>query len=303
MPAARARVVVVVVAVGMAVAAWLAGDGGGARAAIGQATGPLVATAPDDSAVLVAQDLAPGDARAGEVTVTNAGDAAGPFALSAAGLVDAGAPLSGVLELAVHDVTAGRTVYAGALTGLRTVALGTLAQGEAHRYRFTVSFPGGRQASADNAYQSASTVVTFVWSTTPAATTGSPPSAPAVPDLQGSNAPVAATGIGKLPRVAIGAAYRQSGRRGRITTWVRCEATCRIALDGTASVGSRKARLRTVRRTMSVPGRVQMRVPLPRAARAAVAGGRRVTVRLRARATIGGRVVVTRRTVVVSRHR
>jgi len=94
MPAVRARIVVVVTALGVAAAAWLGGDGGGARAAIGQATGPLVATAPGDAAVLVAQNLAPGQEQAGEVTVTNAGDAAGGFALGTSGLTDAGAPLS-----------------------------------------------------------------------------------------------------------------------------------------------------------------------------------------------------------------
>jgi hypothetical protein len=46
-----------------------------------------------------------------------------------------------------------------------------------------------------------------------------------------------------------------------------------------------------------------MRVTLPRAARQAVSRGRRVTVRLRARVTMGSRVVVTRRTILVARHR
>jgi hypothetical protein len=299
MPVARARIAVVVVAFGVAGAAWLTGDGGGARAAVGEATGPLVATSPG-AAILVARDLKPGDARAGEVTVTNAGDAAGPFALGAADLADAGAALSQVLELAVDDVTAGSAVYAGPLGGLASVDLGTLAQGEAHRYRFTVSFPGGRSDSVDNAYQSASTAVTFVWSTTATAVAGSPPSA--ADPAAGSRAPVTASGIG-VPRMSISAAYRQSGRRGRVTTWVRCEATCRIALDGTASFGARKLRLRTVRRNLRAPGRVRIRLALPSAARAAVADGRRVTVRLRARATMGTRVVVTRRTVVVARRR
>jgi len=303
MPAVRARIVVVVTALGVAAAAWLGGDGGGARAAIGQATGPLVATAPGDAAVLVAQNLAPGQEQAGEVTVTNAGDAAGGFALGTSGLTDAGAPLSGVLELAVDDLTAGRGVYSGPLSGLGSVALGTLAQGEAHRYRFTVGFPGGRPDSVDNAYQGASTAVTFVWSATAPATSGSGPSAPSAAAAGTSAAPVVAAGTGRVPRSAIGAALRQSGAHGRVTTWVSCEATCRIALDGTASFGKRKLRLRTVRGSLRAAGRAHMRVGLPHAARVAVAGGRRVTVRLRSRATMGGRVVVTRRTILVARRR
>jgi hypothetical protein len=301
MAAARARIVVVAVAVGVTIAAWLAGDGGGARAAIGQATGPLVATAPADSAVLVAQNLAPGDTRAGEVTVTNAGDASGGFALSASDLTDAGAPLSGVLELAVDDVTAGRAVYAGPLAGLGTVTLGMLAQGEAHRYRFTVRFPGGRPDSVDNAFQGASTSVTFVWSATAAATSGSGPSVPSGAPAATSAAPVTAAGTRRTPRSAIGAAYRQTGAHGRVTTWVSCEAACRIALGGTAAFDGRKLRLRTVRGSLRASGRVYMRVKLPRAARQAVSRGRQVTVRLRAKATMGSRVVVTRRTILVAR--
>jgi hypothetical protein len=302
MPALHARIAVVLVALGVAAAAWLAGDGAGARAAVGQATGPLVATAPGDAAVLVAEDLAPGDTRSGDVTVTNAGDASGGFALSTSDLIDSGAPLSGVLELAVDDVTAGRAVYSGPLSALGTAALGILAQGEAHRYRFTVSFPAGRPDSVDNAFQGASTAVTFVWSTTAVATPGSGPSEPdAAPGS--AAAPVVAAGTGRIPHSAIGAAYRQSGAHGRVTTWVSCEATCRIALSGTAAFDARKLRLRTVRASLRASGRVHMRVLLPRAAREAVSRGRRVTVRLRARTTIGGRVVVTRRTILVARSR
>jgi hypothetical protein len=295
MSALSARVAILVTALGLAAAVWLTGDGGGARAAIGQATGPLVATAPGDAAVLVAENLAPGEARAGEVTVTNAGDASGGFALTTSDLTDAGAPLSRVLELAVEDLTAGRDVYSGPLSGLGSIALGTLAQGESHRYRFTVRFPGGRPDAIDNAYQGASTAVTFVWGATATATSAGTPGT--------SAAPVTAAGTGTVPRMAIGAALRQTGAHGRVTTWVSCEATCRIALSGTAAFDERKLRLRTVRGSLHASGRVRLRVALPRAARAAVAGGRTVTVRLRARATMGSHVAVSERTVIVARRR
>ena len=302
MPAMHARIVAVVVALGVAATAWLLGDGGSARAAIGDATGPLVATAPRGSAVLVARNLVPGAAQSGEVTVTNVGDASGGFDLSASGLADADAPLSGVLDLAVEDVTSGRGVYSGPLNGLGSVSLGTLAQGEAHRYRFTVSFPGGRSAAEDDPYQGASTSVTFVWSATGTSTGGSPPQPPGDPNASAA-APVTAAGTGKIPRSSIGAALRQTGAHGRVTTWVRCEAACRIQLTGTAAWGEHKVRLRRVQGRLRSDGRVQMRVRLPLAARRAVAHGRRVTVRLRARVTMGSRVVVSRRTVVVRRHR
>jgi len=299
MRALHGRIAVALVAVAIAATAWLAGDGGGARAAIGEATGPLVATVPGDSAILVARDLVPGGSQAGEVTVTNVGDAAGGFSLSASGLADAGAPLSGVLELSVDDLTTARGVYAGPLNGLSSVALGTLAQGEAHRYRFTVSYPGGRPDELDDPYQGASTSVTFVWNATATATSGSghPPSAPA----PSAAAPVTAAGDGPVAHSAIGAAQRQRGAHGRITTWVTCSAACRIELSGTASFGSRTVRLRRVRARLDAAGRLQLRVKLPSVVRAAVARGQRVKVRLRAKATIGTRVVVTRRTIVVSR--
>jgi hypothetical protein len=301
MPAVHARIAAVVVALGVAAMAWLVGDGGGARAAIGDATGPLVATAPSGSAVLVARNLVPGGAQSGEVTVTNVGDSGGGFALSASGLAHAGAPLSGVLDLAVDDVTEGRGVYTGPLDGLGSVPLGTLAQGEAHRYRFTVSFPGGRSDAEDDPYQGASTSVTFVWSATVTTTAGSPPQPSGDPNANAA-APVTAAGTGKVPRSSIAAALRQTGAHGRVTTWVRCDAACRIQLTGTAAWGKHKVRLRKVQGRLRSNGRVQMRVRLPLAARQAVARGQRVTVRLRAKVTMGSRVVVSRRTIVVRRH-
>ena len=301
MPAVHARIAAVVVALAVALTAWLLGDGGGARAAIGDATGPLVATAPS-GAILVARNLVPGAAQSGEVTVTNVGDSSGGFALSASDLADAGAPLSGVLDLAVDDLTAGYGVYAGPLDALGSVTLGTLAQGEAHRYRFTVSFPGGRSPAEDDPYQGASTSVAFVWTATGTSTAGSPPQPPAGADADAA-APVTAAGSGRIPRSSIGAALRQTGAHGRVTTWVRCEAACRIQLTGTAAWGANKIRLSKVQGRLRSDGRVQMRVRLPRAARQAVAAGRKVTVRLRATVTMGSRVVVTRHTIVVRRHR
>ena len=95
--------------------------------------------------------------------MTNVGDVSGEFALAASGLVDT--PLGRKLDLVVEDVTPGRsvsTVYYGKLSALSTVGLGTMAQGDAHRYRFTVSLP----LDAGDSYQGATTAVSFVWSAT-----------------------------------------------------------------------------------------------------------------------------------------
>jgi hypothetical protein len=140
MAATLSRIAVVAVAIGLFGAALLVGDHGAARAAVGQPTGPLVATDRPDAAVLVAQGMKPGESRAGEVTVTNVGDAAGAFALGATGLSQSSARLSDVLNLTVQDVTPGRSasqLYNGSLQSLSGVALGTLQQGEARRYRLS----------------------------------------------------------------------------------------------------------------------------------------------------------------------
>jgi hypothetical protein len=308
MVVARTRLVAALVALGLVVAAWLAGDGGGARAALGDATGPLIAVAPGNAAVLVAEGLRPGDARAGEVTVTNAGDASGAFAVSASDVVDTSARLSGVLDLAVRDVTPGRAVtpvYTGVVADLRTVELGTLAQGETRRYRFTVSFPSGRPDAIDNLYQGASTAVTFVWST-PSAAGSTSAGAPA----RGGTPTTGAPGIAVSPTISRPAALatliagaRQSGTGGVVIAAATCRAACRIALGGTASSRGVKLPLRTVRGTLPRAGRVRMRVVLPARSRAALAAGRTVTVRLRLTTKVGKQVVEARRTVRVTKTR
>jgi hypothetical protein len=305
MAAARARLVTALVALGFVAAVWLGGDGGGARAALGQATGPLVTIAPGDAAVLVAQGLVPGVTRTGEVTVTNVGDSAGAFALSAGDLVDSVAPLSHVLALAVDEVTPGGAaapVFSGRLDALSGVALGTLGQGEARRYRFAVSFPSGRPDAVDNAYQGASTAVTFVWSTSSAAAppTAAPPQGANATDTRTPAISVSGitVGPGRARSATLTARARQKAA-GVVVTWVGCSASCRISLGGTAHGGTRKVRLRAVGRGLRAAGRVRVAIALPPASRAALAGGRPITVRLRLTAKLGGRVVVVRRTVRV----
>jgi hypothetical protein len=305
MAGVAARIAVALVALAVVAATWLAGDGGGARAAIGHATGPLVATAPGDAAVLVARGLAPGLARSGEVTVTNVGDAAGAFALSASELVDSVAPLSHVLELAVDDVTPGRAtapIFAGRLDALTGVAVGTLQQGENRRYRFTVRFPSGRPDALDNVYQGAATAVTFVWAAGAAEAAPAPPAAHEAASESGSHAISVATtaaGAGRARGATLTVRARQNGGDGVVVAWVSCHARCRLAVGATASAGSTRVSFRTIRRTLRAPGRLRVALPLPRAARAALAARRPVTVGLRLTATLGKRVVVVHRTMRV----
>src|SRR5919199_5457244 len=155
------------------------------------ATGPLVADDHDGVAILTAPAMAPGATETGEVTISNAGDAAGEFMLAASAPADAGGPaggLSAILRLRVSDVTSGTPValYTGPLAAFRGAALGTLDAGAARRYRFEVTYPAGRTAAMDDPYQGASTSLALSWSATAVAGTPAPtptptPSAPASP--------------------------------------------------------------------------------------------------------------------------
>jgi spore coat-associated protein N len=302
MAAARSRLAIALAALGIALAACLGGDHGAARAAVGNATGPLIGSPLAGAAILSANGMAPGDVRTGYIDVTNVGDMAGTFALGASGLTPT--PLAHELDLDVRDVTAGRTptvVYSGKLASLSSVALGDMAQGEAHRYRFSVSVP----SDADDSYQGASSTVTFVWSATapePAATPAAPPTAAtgtAPAPATTAQAPPKATSAGGTVKsgATIAAAARQKGTK--VTATVACVKKCTIAVSGTALVGSVKVKLKPVTRTLAKGKRLRVTLTLPPAARLALAAGRPVTVRLSIRAKVGTRVVTVRRTVRV----
>jgi hypothetical protein len=286
-------------AVGLLAASWLGGGGGAARAAVGSATGPLVGDSAGDGAILAASDLGPGQSRSGEVTVSNVGDESGDFALTPRDLVDtpSSTPLSGVLDLVVEDVSgAGPTlVYAGRLADLGAVALGTLAQGEARRYRFTVDFPAGRSAALDDPYQGASSSVTFVWTAT-----GAEAAAASAPEQTVQAAAGTPSTVAGAPRPSLSARARQTVVNGAIVASVTCASGCRATVAGSATAGRTKVALRPVSLTVE-RGRERVRVPLPRRTRAAVSAGATATVRLRLTATAGGRVTTATRTVRVTR--
>ena len=291
---------VVLVALAVLAAAVLGGGDGPARAAVSAATGPLVTTSAGTGAILVARDLRPGASGTGAVTVTNAGDSAGAFALAAVGLTDSSKParLSRVLDLRIADVTPGRAsrvLYAGKLADLARIDLGTLAQRAARRYRFTVAFPIGRAAALDNPYQGVSSSVTFQWIAT---ATGAPRPTPA----HTGQAPGARSK--RSWRLRFEADRRQVADTGRITATVRSRAHRRVTITGTAKVGRVTLRLQRMKRRLAhEPLRWRVRVALPGAARDAVASGRPVTVRLHLKTRLRGRAVVWKRTVLVFRAR
>jgi hypothetical protein len=304
MAAARSRLAIALAALGIAFATCLGGDHGAARAAVGNATGPLIGSPLAGAAILSASGMAPGDVRTGYIDVANIGDTAGTFALGAIGLTPT--PLARELDLDVRDVTAGRTatvVYSGKLASLSSVALGDMAQGEAHRYRFRVSLP----SEAGDSYQGASSAVTFLWSATAPEPTATPPAStspgtgtPTTPArATTAQAPPKATSAGGTVKsgATILAPARQKGTK--VTATVACVAKCKIAVSGTAVVGSVKVKLKPVTRTLTKGRRLRVTVTLPMAARLALAAGRPVTVRLSVRVKVGTRVVTVRRTVRV----
>jgi hypothetical protein len=296
MAAARSRIATVLAALGVVVAACMGGEHGTARAAVGQATGPLIGSSLAGAAIFDVADLAPGHGRVGEITVTNVGDVTGAFALGTTGLVNT--PLGRKLDLVVEDVTPGRaatTVYYGKLSALSTVGLGNMTQGEAHRYRFTVGLTG----DVDNSYQGSATAVSFVWSATGEEPGETPAPAPGTTAPKPPKAPTPGT---STPRAAVTltARARQKGTGGAISASVACSSGCRVALDGTAAVGSKRFKLHTLRRTLRTSARVQVRIVLPSKARRALAAHHPVVVRLVLRATVGTRVVVVHRTVRIT---
>ena len=310
MAAARSRLAVALAALGVAFAACFGGDHGAARAAVGNATGPLIGSPLAGAAILTANGMAPGDVRTGSIDVTNIGDMSGTFALATTGLTPT--PLAHELDLEVRDVSVGRTpavVYSGKLDALSSVALGDMAQGEAHRYRFSVSLP----ASADDSYQGTSSAVTFLWSATAPEPDVAPASTPPPSNGTGTGTttparattaegPTKATTAGGT--VKLGATFtakaRQKATRGKVTGTVTCLDRCRIAVSGTAVSGSLKVKLKPIKRTVAKGKRVSVALVLPARARLALAGGRTVIVRLKLTATTGARVVTVRRTVRIA---
>jgi spore coat-associated protein N len=123
-------------------------------------------------AVLTASNMKPGDSATGTVDVQNSGLLSGVFTLSRSNIVDSDGsnPLSAKLNLVVKDCgdfSSGTPTcdvgdpqkYSGTISAMGSVALGTFAASEKHRYEFAATF----DSSAGNAYQGDSSSVQFDW--------------------------------------------------------------------------------------------------------------------------------------------
>jgi spore coat-associated protein N len=126
-------------------------------------------------AILNVSGLKPNQSDSGTVDIGNTGDTAGVFTLSKSNLLDSdsGSPLSTKLDLVVEDLgdpaapAAPVQKYSGKLGAMGALALGTWTSGEAHRYKFTVTFPDGGTpsgpTSGDNAYKGDNVTVDYNW--------------------------------------------------------------------------------------------------------------------------------------------
>ena len=124
------------------------------------------------AAILNASNWKPGDTSTGTVDIQNTGSLSGTFSLSRTALSnsDGSNPLSDKINLVVKDCgdfSSGTPTcdagdpqkYSGTISAMGTVALGTFAANEKHRYEFTVTF----NASANNNYQGDTSSVQFDW--------------------------------------------------------------------------------------------------------------------------------------------
>jgi hypothetical protein len=109
----------------------------------------------DGQLVVDAAGLVPGMSSAGTMTITDSGDVTGRFSLAVSSLTDTpSAPkLSDTLTVTIADVTTtGQILYAGRVSALSNVDLGTIAAGESRSYRVTLAYPAGpNQASLQGA--------------------------------------------------------------------------------------------------------------------------------------------------------
>ncbi len=308
--------ITVLMAVAVLVMAWGSDPTSSARAAVGDATGPLIADSLTGGAVLDARNMGPGDSVTGEVTVTNVGDQGGDMALGTSDLADStarGGVLSQILQLSVLDVTPGRqpaVVFTGRLADLQAALLGDFEQGDAHRYRFTVTYPAGLDPALDDSLQGASTRVNFIWSATGNGKgnngngnvdlTPVDPNPVIVDHVEPSKNPA-------YLKLRVYVRRRQAAHRKQVYVNVYCSHHCTVTATGLISLPSQKRHwtMKTLKGSVKKPGTVKFRLPLARKSlgrlNRALLHHRRASVQLRITARSGTEIVHWTRTIRLDR--
>ena len=257
--------VAVAAAILAAAAAAIAVPGGVQRSpqpVLARTTAPLAhSNSSDGRAILTATNLAPGERRTGQVTITNEGHR-GALYLVANGPRDtpgaSGLRLSERLRMTIVDGSL-RVLADGPLSTLTSChPLGEFAAGESRTYNFTVELPD----AAGNAYAGAGASVDYEWLETAVARDAcpgqsedvvdlpDPPAAPAAAPAPAADQPahadepksaaVVAGGqvtvtLGDMQIAIVPGPYKFSGRTGTATVGIRCirsdTGTCKGRLE------------------------------------------------------------------------
>jgi len=251
-------------------------------AVISQASGQFqITNSKDGQAIFQAQGLAPGQSVSGTVQLSNPGTIVGDLGLEQLDVQDQpgahGGYLSGAVHLDVQDITGGNLIpiYAGQLASLHPSALGKLAPGQAHTYRFTASLPdSGAPASptsGDNAYEGSALTVRYAWKAT-------------APDPDGG-------GNELTPTASFRVNAKRLLKRGWLDVLVTCNRACGVAASAkTARLPSARKGIRFRRKAAMLPlagnvGRIRLKLSKhqTRQLRGALRTRRRVPVRVKLR--------------------
>jgi hypothetical protein len=237
-----------VIALVVGIAGWQttkAADG--PQAAIEAVDGTLsLANDREGSAILTAQNLAPGETAGGAVVLTNTGTLPGALELSQTNLTDtlgpAGGQLSQGLRLTIRDVVSNAVVYQGTMSALGSRDLGTMAPDETRTYSFSVLLPDtGMPVSAitgDNAFAGGRVDVRYLWTLSGdedgGGGGGGGSDSGTGGDTGGGGAgsgsggdPGSGTTVSRM-RVAIKVNAKKALRKRRVDVAVRCQEPCRI---------------------------------------------------------------------------
>lgn len=265
-----------------------------ARLATTAASGSFeVANSADGEPIFTAANIGPGGSAEGMVTIENTGSAPAALLLRRGEVVDSpglgGGTLSDRLRLDIVDLTAPaspRTVYSGPLATMPDQPAGELAPGEAHTFRFTVSFPDAGTSALQNSVQGASTTVAYAWIAAEPTKRGDgggsggeggpPGGGPSAGRTGGGASSGGSTSQGPtgnpthlaltVPKVL------HALRGGRLLAWTDCNEACRVSVSGrlrAAAAGHHRGTSVhfTVKRLQS-PGRHGLRILVPRWLRA-----------------------------------
>lgn len=178
-----AALATVLVAVGITAASGASFNATSANANNTFSAGTMTMSNTPNMASLSASNIKPGDpATTGTVMIKNTGSLAGAFTLaktitSDVNVTNPGSLISTQLNLVVTDCGAATTAvvtdpvcgelvgnddavkYSGTLGSMPTTALGNIAGGTRHLYKFSVDLP----LATTNLFQGASTTVDFAW--------------------------------------------------------------------------------------------------------------------------------------------